>query len=51
MCGKFNFLPKISYPLLGEKLTEAEVEEVTNECLDPEDEDGMINYVRKYLLQ
>jgi len=34
---------------LGEKLTEAEVDEVTKDCLDPEDEDGMIPYVRKYV--
>lgn len=30
---------------LGEKLTDAEVEEVTKDCLDPEDEDGMVPYV------
>nr|ABM55658.1 myosin 1 light chain-like protein [Maconellicoccus hirsutus] len=30
---------------LGEKLTDAEVDEVTKDCLDEEDEDGMIPYV------
>lgn len=29
---------------LGEKLTDAEVEEVMKDCLDPEDEDGFIPY-------
>ena len=32
----------------GEKLTEAEVDEVSKDCMDPEDEDGMVPYVRKY---
>ncbi|KAL1132707.1 hypothetical protein AAG570_010659 [Ranatra chinensis] len=32
---------------LGEKLTDAECSEVLKDCLDPEDEDGMIPYVRK----
>ncbi|XKL66484.1 hypothetical protein PGB90_009904 [Kerria lacca] len=30
---------------LGEKLTDAEIEEVAKDCLDPEDEDGMVPYV------
>ncbi|KAF6206799.1 hypothetical protein GE061_018035 [Apolygus lucorum] len=30
---------------LGDKLTEAECSEVLKDCLDPEDEDGMIPYV------
>ncbi|XP_016921624.1 myosin light chain alkali isoform X3 [Apis cerana] len=29
---------------LGEKLTDAEVEEVLKDCMDPEDEDGFIPY-------
>ncbi|XP_026472231.1 myosin light chain alkali-like isoform X2 [Ctenocephalides felis] len=29
---------------LGEKLTDAEVEEVCKDCLDPEDEDGQVPY-------
>lgn len=35
----------------GEKLTEAEVDEVAKDCMDPEDEDGMIPYVRKYIFK
>jgi len=30
---------------LGEKLTEKEVDEVCKDCLDPEDDDGFIQYV------
>ncbi|XP_065210936.1 myosin light chain alkali-like [Planococcus citri] len=30
---------------LGEKLTDAEVDEVAKDCMDPEDEDGMVPYV------
>uniref|UniRef100_A0A0A9Y366 Myosin light chain alkali n=1 Tax=Lygus hesperus TaxID=30085 RepID=A0A0A9Y366_LYGHE len=30
---------------LGDKLTEAECSEVLKDCLDPEDEDGMVPYV------
>lgn len=33
----------------GEKLTEAEVDELLEDCVDPEDDEGMIPYVRKYL--
>ncbi|PBC27127.1 Myosin light chain alkali [Apis cerana cerana] len=33
---------------LGEKLTDAEVEEVLKDCMDPEDEDGFIPYTRKH---
>lgn len=32
----------------GEKLSDAELDEVVKDCMDPEDEDGMIPYVRKY---
>lgn len=32
----------------GEKLSDAEVEEVLKDCMDPEDEDGFIPYTRKY---
>lgn len=31
----------------GEKLTDEELDEVVKDCMDPEDEDGMIPYVRK----
>lgn len=34
----------------GEKLTDNEVAEITKDCMDPEDEDGMIPYARKFLL-
>lgn len=34
--------------LLGEKLEDTEVAEVTKDCMDPEDDDGMIPYARKY---
>ncbi|XP_014259035.1 myosin light chain alkali isoform X2 [Cimex lectularius] len=30
---------------LGEKLTDSEADEVLKDCLDPEDEDGMVPYV------
>lgn len=33
--------------ITGEKLTDAEVEEVCKDCLDPEDEDGQVPYARK----
>lgn len=36
------------FVFLGEKLTEQEVEEVQKDCLDPEDDEGMVPYVRKY---
>lgn len=32
----------------GEKLSEEELDHVVKDCMDPEDEDGMIPYVRKY---
>lgn len=35
---------------LGEKLEDNEVAEVTKDCMDAEDDDGMIPYARKYLL-
>lgn len=35
---------------LGEKLDDNEVAEVVKDCMDPEDDDGMIPYARKYLL-
>lgn len=31
----------------GEKLTDEELDLVVKDCMDPEDEDGMIPYVRK----
>lgn len=34
--------------LLGEKLDDNEVAEVVKDCMDPEDDDGMIPYARKY---
>lgn len=34
--------------LAGEKLSDAELDEVVKDCMDPEDEDGMIPYVREY---
>lgn len=34
----------------GEKLTEEEIDTVTQDCMDPENENGLINYVRKYLV-
>ncbi|XP_039290213.1 myosin light chain 1 isoform X3 [Nilaparvata lugens] len=30
---------------LGERLTEKEVDEVLKDCLDPEDDDGMVPYI------
>lgn len=33
---------------IGEKLTETELATVTKDCLDPEDDEGMVQYVRKY---
>lgn len=38
----------IPFECPGERLTDAEANEVLKDCLDPEDEDGMIPYVRKY---
>lgn len=35
----------------GERLSEAEVDEVLKDCLDPEDDEGMIPYVREYSVQ
>lgn len=29
-------------------MEESEVNEVLGDCLDPEDEDGFVNYARKY---
>lgn len=34
--------------LLGEKLSDPEVEQVLKDCMDPEDDDGFIPYARKY---
>jgi len=34
--------------LSGERLTDAECEEVLKDCMDPEDDDGFIPYARKY---
>jgi len=31
----------------GEKLSDQELDEVVKDCMDPEDEDGMIPYVRE----
>jgi hypothetical protein len=36
------------YRFLGEKLSDQELDIVVKDCLDPEDEDGMIPYVRKW---
>lgn len=33
---------------LGEKLEDSEVNEVVKDCMDAEDDDGMIPYARKY---
>lgn len=43
-----QFYTRILYNLLGEKLTDAEVEEVLKDCMDPEDDEGFIPYDRKY---
>lgn len=42
MCLKFNF------GLLGEKLTDKEVDIVFDDCLDEENSDGEIEYDRKF---
>lgn len=34
---------------LGEKLSDAETEEILADCMDKEDEDGFVPYERKYL--
>lgn len=34
----------------GEKLDDKEVDEVVKDCMDAEDDDGMIPYARKYFL-
>lgn len=34
--------------LPGERLADTEVDEVLKDCLDPEDDDGMVPYVREY---
>lgn len=34
--------------LSGEKLEDNEVDEVVKDCMDPEDDDGMIPYAREY---
>lgn len=43
---------KLIFPFfkLGEKLSQEETDTVLAECMDPEDEDGFIPYVRKYRL-
>lgn len=38
----------VCFAFSGEKLTEAELDEVVKDCMDEEDEDGMIPYVREY---
>jgi len=37
----------ICFAFVGEKLSDAELDEVVKDCMDPEDEDGMIPYVRE----
>lgn len=32
----------------GERLSDAECDEVIKDCMDPEDDDGFIPYARKY---
>lgn len=34
--------------MIGEKLEDAQVDELVKDCMDPEDDDGMIPYARKY---
>lgn len=34
--------------ILGEALTDEQVEELFADCMDPEDDEGMIPYSRKY---
>ena len=41
-------LQRCPVPFTGERLTDAEVDEVLKDCLDPEDDEGMIPYVREY---
>jgi len=43
---KFFFY--VCFAFAGEKLSDAELDEVVKDCMDPEDEDGMIPYVREY---
>lgn len=35
--------------VLGEKLTEDQVDELFEDCLDEEDDDGQIPYIRKFV--
>lgn len=37
----------VCFAFSGEKLSDAELDEVVKDCMDPEDEDGMIPYVRE----
>lgn len=39
---------RINLKYAGEKLEDNEVNEVVKDCMDPEDDDGMIPYARKY---
>jgi len=34
--------------ITGEKLSDQEVAEIAKDCMDPEDDDGMVPYVREY---
>lgn len=34
--------------VIGERLSDAECDEVIKDCMDPEDDDGFIPYARKY---
>lgn len=44
----FVLLKKIFISITGEKLTNDQVDELFDDCLDEEDDDGMIPYDRKY---
>jgi hypothetical protein len=36
--------------VLGERLTDTEVQDFVKDCVEPEDEDGFTPYIRKYSL-
>lgn len=40
----------MSFALLGENLDDEQVETLFADCMDPEDDEGMIPYSRKYKL-
>ena len=39
---------EVTKPVLGERLTDTEVQDFVKDCVEPEDEDGFTPYVRKY---